>query len=1184
MSARYAFNLLGAPTFTQDGVERHLPSRRVLALLACLAIDGRSSRARLASILWGQTEEARRNLRRELARLREAGLDRAFEADLESIRLGDAVTSDVAVFQVACERGDAGAALALWRGPPMEGFALGGEAPEFDDWLAERREALVRRWREVAASAAAHREAIGDGRGALEWHLRLLAEDALQERHYASVMRLHHLLGERSAALAVYERCRRLLAAELGLEPLASTVALAETIRAAERLAPLVARPIENALRTLDVPLVGRAAEAAALRERGAAVLLLQGEPGVGKTRLAQECLLARSTLSVRCEAVAQGTPLHSIGDALRAALEQPGRRERLATLSDADRREAARLLPTLDPQAQFTSARESGVVDRSRFFNALGEVLDRLVGAGGTIWIDDLHWADSSTLALVSHLAHRHAADPSAHAHIVAAARTEELLHNPAVQDTVRALERGHLLARIPLGVLDAAETLALVRALSSSRDGSLFGARLQKATRGNPYYLLETIRFLFDAGELQIDAQGAWATRYDDATADYAELPVPPTLAATVIERVERLGAAARRVLETAALTSAGFTLAQVQPATALSEWEALDGLERAVQAELLATFAGGYRFVHDLAREAIAAQLGSERRRMIHDRLAAGLIAQQARADLIAMHLEGAERSSEAMAWRVSAGRDAERLLAWTDALSQYGQALALGASIEEQISVRRSRASVLRTLHDLAAMQGELDALDALAAQTLDAPLALEVIASRTELAVKQHRLPEAIAQFRLARAHPVWPTAEQSVRHRVIQNGAFALVESGEYSEGLALYERELASADTQPAAFLGVLHHGMGNYHMSFGENETAKEHVLRSIAYCAAAGEDELRLRSMNSLAYCQFCTGSAAAAVDTLQRVLDEAEQLKHVSLLRFTLLNFILYAVETGDVDRAGRQLARAMQLLRGIDDPATQSRLQVRVSEVAALRGDLALALGAARSAIVFFEANRGGLPDFWPWFVLSRLLWRIGDREAAARVYEELPRSPAWRAAGAAAVRFFAAAWRLPHDTASAALLVEPVEPNSAVLLTQEIIDQFRALAMHALGRDADALALLEAGDRGTRKPSFVTRGEDRIALLLDVHVALGLDATQVLAEAQSLLPAAAPLLALRLHRSIAAAWQAAGASDRAAQHEGEARLLAARLEQSLAEEPDLRARFHAEHLAGAATRRARSPS
>jgi len=871
MPVRYALNLLGTPTFTEDGVERHLPSRRVLALLACLAIDGRSSRSWLASILWGHTEEARRNLRRELARLRAAGLGQAFDADLETVRLGDAVASDVALFQSACERGDAGAALAQRRGPPMEGFALGGNAPEFDAWLAERREALLRRWREAAASAAVHREAIGDGRGALEWHLKLLAEDAFQERHYASAMRLHHLLGERSAALAVYERCRRVLGSELGLEPLASTVALAETIRAAERLSPLVARPVESVMPTLDAPLIGRATEAAALRERGAAVLLLQGEPGVGKTRLAQECLLARSTVSVRCEAVAQGAALHSIGDALRAALEQPGRRERLATLSGADRREAARLLPTLDPEAQFDSVRETGVIDRNRFFNALGEVVDRLVGAGGTLWIDDLHWADASTLALVTHLAHRHAADPSAHAHIVAAARTEELLRNAAARDAVRALEREHLLDRIPVAVFDSTETLALVRALSSTRGGNLFGARLQSATGGNPYYLLETIRFLFDAGELQLDAQGAWATRYDDATADYAELPVPPTLAATVMERVERLGAASRRVLETAALTSAGFTLAQVQPATALSEWEALDGLERAVQAELLATFAGGYRFVHDLAREAIAAQLGNERRRLIHDRLAAGLIAQQARADLIAMHLQGAERPAEAMAWRISAGRDAERLLAWSDALAQYGQALALGASTEEQIRVRRARAAVLRTLHDLAAMQIELDALEALAAETLDAALALEVIASRIELAVKLHRYPEAIAQFRLACAHEVWPGAEQRVRQRVIQYGAFALVESGEYPEALALYRLELASADSQPAAFLGALHHGMGNYHMSFGEDELAKEHLLRSVAYCAATGEDEQRLRSMNSLAYCQFFTSNAAAAIDT-------------------------------------------------------------------------------------------------------------------------------------------------------------------------------------------------------------------------------------------------------------------------------------------------------------------------
>ena len=82
-----------------------------------------------------------------------------------------------------------------------------------------------------------------------------------------------------------------------------------------------------------------------------------------------------------------------------------------------------------------------------------------------------------------------------------------------------------------------------------------------------------------------------------------------------------------------------------------------------------------------------------------------------------------------------------------------------------------------------------------------------------------------------------------------------------------------------------------------------------------------------------MNSLAYRQFFDRQRSRGDRyPRQRVLDEAEQLKHVSLLRFTLFNFILYAVETGDADRAERQLARATQLLQGIDDPANRNRLQ------------------------------------------------------------------------------------------------------------------------------------------------------------------------------------------------------------------------------------------------------------
>lgn len=1169
MSARYSLQLLGTPRLREGTAERHLPSRRALALLAILAVDGRATRGRIASLFWGEVDEAsaRRNLRRELARLRDAGLGDTFDAAEDTLALGAAVEADLAAFVAAADAGDAAAALAHWQGGLLDGFGI-ADAPAFDAWLAQRRETLARRWRDAAAEAAAQHEARGDARAALDWHLRLVADDPLQERHHADTMRLHFLLGDRSAALEAYERCRTLLRDELGLEPLAATVALAERIRAAERLAPLAARRVDASLRRLDAPLIGRDAEAARLRDSRSAVLLLQGEPGVGKTRLAQEALLARRTLSMRCEAVARNAALHPVAEAVRAALDEPGRLERLETLAADDRREAARLVPALQPQAQFEPAAGSGDADRQRLFDALGELLDRLAGPGGTVWIDDLHWADDMTLGLVAHLAHRRGRRPEAHVRVVAAARTQELDDHAAARDTLRALERARLLERLPLAPFAEDETLALVRALSGSAGGTLFSARLQRATRGNPFFLLETIRFLFDAGELKLDDRGAWATHYDDATTDYAELPVPPTVAATVVERVERLGAAARRVLEAAALTSAGFTLAQVQPATALSEWEALEGLERAVQAEVIAEFAPGWRFVHDLAREALAAQLGADRRRLIHDRLARTLIAQHARADLVALHLEGAGRPADALPWRIEAAREAERLFAWRDALVHHERALALGPSPAQAIEIRRARIAVLRTLHDLNALRDELDALEALVPRTGGERLALEVIAERIALGVRQHRYADAIEQARRAWAHPAFADAPAALQQAVTRDGAFALVENGQYDEARAIYERELARAAELSPGYLGALHHGMANYHTSFGDDELAAVHLRRAIPLLAAAGEDERRLRSLNILAYCQHHTFDVHGAIETMQQALDEAERLRHVSLLRSTLLNFTLYVLEVGEVERAARQLARAQQLLEHVDDPATQCRLQIRISELAEHRGDLGAALQAARRAVALIEANGGGLPDFWPWFILGRLLWSMGDRDGAAQVYLGLPQSPAWLPTAGVAVRFFPAAWRLPAEADAALALFDEIEPAAGVLVDALVRDFFRGVALHQLGRDREALPLLEPAV--APRHSFVLRRADKLVMRLRVRAALGLPTAAVVDQALALLPTLAPLAALALRRALAFVFEAGGDAAAAAAQRAAVRAAVPALAASLAGEPALRACFEAE--------------
>ena len=164
---------------------------------------GRRRAAGSRHLLWDEQGEAdaRRNLRRELHRMREAGLDAAFAADAETVALAPGVTTDLAAFTAALAEGDADQVLDLYAGGLLRGFDLAA-APAFADWLGARRETFAQRWREVAERRCDARAEAGDLRGALREAYRLIADDSLQEAHYRRVMRLHQRLGEREAALA----------------------------------------------------------------------------------------------------------------------------------------------------------------------------------------------------------------------------------------------------------------------------------------------------------------------------------------------------------------------------------------------------------------------------------------------------------------------------------------------------------------------------------------------------------------------------------------------------------------------------------------------------------------------------------------------------------------------------------------------------------------------------------------------------------------------------------------------------------------------------------------------------------------------------------------------------------------------------------------------------------------------
>jgi DNA-binding SARP family transcriptional activator len=712
----FRIELFGAPRVVRRDEEIRLPVKKSLALLAYLALEGRATRAKLAALFWGDSgaDAARRNLRRELHRLREAGLGELLAADDEAVALAAGVACDVAAFEAELDANRA-AALSRWHGPLMDGFDL-PESDEFDRWLSRRREDLARRYVQAAATVAREREASGDPRAALDLYLHLLQLEPLQESHYAEAMRLAEQLGERSRALELYERCRRTLREQLGLDPLPSTAALAEQIRAAERMAPIVARTGVRAVGQLQAALVGRDAELQQLESCTSHAILIEGEPGVGKSRLALEFALDRAPyLHARGSAQGRDAALQPVRQALESAFNDPVLRARLRDLPAAERAELARLLPQLG-DAQDPA---EGPNARARFFDAVASAL-ATAGAGGCLVVDDVQWLDDSSLEAIEQLVKRRPGATTAPLRVLLTARTAELAEAQTAREMVRRLERGGELTKLALQPLSEEATLQLVRELSGTSAGHRFARRLQRATQGNPFFLLETIRFLFDIGELALDERGYWSTPHDAETADYAELPVPPTVQKAVLERIERLGPAARRILETAALAGDRFSLPDVQPATALSDWDASEGLERALQAQFLVQPDDAYRFVHDLVRAAVESSLQPERRRLIHKRLAAVLIDRRERPDRIALHLESAGEREQAIEWRIRAAEDAVHQFARTEAIAHYLRALDDGAAGARALSIRIALVRVRRALGpavmaDIAADFAAIDAL-------------------------------------------------------------------------------------------------------------------------------------------------------------------------------------------------------------------------------------------------------------------------------------------------------------------------------------------------------------------------------------------------------------------------------------------------------------------------------------
>ncbi|MBI3734490.1 MAG: AAA family ATPase, partial [Chloroflexi bacterium] len=565
-----SIRLLGAPQILFDGQPVQLARRKSRALIYYLAAHPSPlARERLLAFFWPDASRAsaQQVLRTTLSGLRKT-LGAALVVSDESVALAADSEVDARAFEARLSPPVADAprltqTLDLYRGDFLSDFTLPG-APEFDDWAAVERERYRRlRVRGLMALSQLH-EAARNYSAALDALDRALAPDPLQEDLQRAALRLHYLGGDRAGAIRRYEQFRRLLDDEMGVPPMAETRALYDAIitdTLAANPAPVVsASPARHPDTTppASLPFVGRAAEMDALRALAAAgkLALIEGEPGIGKTRLAEEFIRASGALALigRARELEQALPYQPVIEALRGLLRHPDWPALSANLPIQPGwwAEVARLLPELRSSSAAANPLLNEPVplalaggNESHLWEGLYQFLSALGRQRRVIFLlDDAHWADASTLALAGYLTRRGQDEAGAPVQVILTTRAVEVRSPLAA--LLPTLTREGRLGQLTLRRLSGEEVARLAKTLSQS-DAQRLGDWLAQASEGNPYIVHELVR----------EARAKNILRPDgvlNAEAFTASPVVPQSVYVLIQSRLAQLSDAARRVLDAA------------------------------------------------------------------------------------------------------------------------------------------------------------------------------------------------------------------------------------------------------------------------------------------------------------------------------------------------------------------------------------------------------------------------------------------------------------------------------------------------------------------------------------------------------------------------------------------------------------------------------------------------------
>jgi class 3 adenylate cyclase/tetratricopeptide (TPR) repeat protein len=441
-------------------------------------------------------------------------------------------------------------------------------------------------------------------------------------------------------------------------------------------------------------PFVGRGEEMAALERRfnearagkgGLAVLV--GEPGIGKTRTAEEFCehaqgLGAMMLWGRCYEGDWAPPFSPFTEAIRQYTETADD-SALRSALGKDAGVVARLVPALRDRLPDIPEPSQLPAEGERY--RLLETVSSFFGSVATarplvLVLDDLHWADSGTIAMLRHVARQATGQRVL---LLGAYRDVEVDAQHPLVAALPELRRETAFERVVLGGLENADVGRLLSVIAEQDVPDELARAIGEETEGNPFFIREVLLHLLEEGKL-VSEEAGWRI-----TLSIAEMGIPEGVREVIRRRLSRLSDGTNRLLAAASAFDGGFAFDLVAPLSGLGEAAALDAIDEGLAARVLrpASAADTYDFTHSLFRHTLYEEMSLSRKVRLHRQIGEAIEARYAEnlephLGELAYHFHRAAPAGDvakAIDYCRRAGDQARARFAYEDAVAHYQRAL-------------------------------------------------------------------------------------------------------------------------------------------------------------------------------------------------------------------------------------------------------------------------------------------------------------------------------------------------------------------------------------------------------------------------------------------------------------------------------------------------------------------------